>query len=57
MSRAEWSNHRGRRGNGRRHEIEALLVAPGVENVVPIAQPFQAGQPAGKAGAQPCECE
>ncbi len=28
-------------GNGRRHEIEALLVAPGVENVVPIAQPFK----------------
>jgi len=28
-------------GNGRRHEIEALVVAPGVENVVPIAQPFK----------------
>ncbi|MGA7220530.1 MAG: 3-deoxy-7-phosphoheptulonate synthase [Candidatus Sulfotelmatobacter sp.] len=28
-------------GNGRRHEIEALLAAPGVENVVPIAQPFK----------------
>ncbi|MFY9744489.1 MAG: 3-deoxy-7-phosphoheptulonate synthase [Candidatus Sulfotelmatobacter sp.] len=28
-------------GNGRRHEIEALQVAPGVENVVPIAQPFK----------------
>jgi 3-deoxy-7-phosphoheptulonate synthase len=28
-------------GSGRRHEIEALLVAPGVENVVPIAQPFK----------------
>jgi 3-deoxy-7-phosphoheptulonate synthase len=28
-------------GNGRRHEIEALLVAPGVENVVAIAQPFK----------------
>lgn len=28
-------------GNGRRHEIEALQVAPGVETVVPIAQPFK----------------
>ena len=28
-------------GNGRRHEIEALLVAPGVEGVVAIAQPFK----------------
>jgi len=28
-------------GNGRRHEIEALLVAPGVDNVVAIAQPFK----------------
>ena len=28
-------------GAGRRHEIEALQVAPGVENVVPIAQPFK----------------
>ncbi len=28
-------------GNGRRHEIEALVVAPGVENVVAIAQPFK----------------
>jgi 3-deoxy-7-phosphoheptulonate synthase len=28
-------------GNGRRHEIEALLVAPGVGNVVAIAQPFK----------------
>jgi 3-deoxy-7-phosphoheptulonate synthase len=28
-------------GSGRRHEIEALVVAPGVENVVPIAQPFK----------------
>ena len=28
-------------GSGRRHEIEALLVAPGVENVVAIAQPFK----------------
>jgi 3-deoxy-7-phosphoheptulonate synthase len=28
-------------GNGRRHELEALQVAPGVENVVPIAQPFK----------------
>ena len=26
---------------GRRHEIEALSVAPGVDNVVPIAQPFK----------------
>src|SRR5947209_17612768 len=26
---------------GRRHEIEALSVAPGVEAVVPIAQPFK----------------
>src|ERR1022692_2379083 len=28
-------------GNGRRHEIEALLAAPGVDNVVAIAQPFK----------------
>jgi 3-deoxy-7-phosphoheptulonate synthase len=28
-------------GSGRRHEIEALLVAAGVENVVAIAQPFK----------------
>jgi 3-deoxy-7-phosphoheptulonate synthase len=28
-------------GSGRRHEIEALRVAPGVDNVVPIAQPFK----------------
>src|SRR3984885_3212936 len=28
-------------GNGRRHEIEALQVAPGVENMVAIAQPFK----------------
>ncbi len=28
-------------GSGRRHEIEALHVAPGVENVVAIAQPFK----------------
>jgi 3-deoxy-7-phosphoheptulonate synthase len=28
-------------GSGRRHEIEALRVAPGVEDVVPIAQPFK----------------
>jgi len=28
-------------GSGRRHEIEALQVAPGVDNVVPIAQPFK----------------
>jgi len=28
-------------GNGRRHEIEALQVAPGVDTVVPIAQPFK----------------
>jgi 3-deoxy-7-phosphoheptulonate synthase len=28
-------------GSGRRHEIEALQVAPGVENVVPIAQPYK----------------
>lgn len=27
--------------SGRRHEIEALCVAPGVDNVVPIAQPFK----------------
>lgn len=26
---------------GRRHEIEALCVAPGVDTVVPIAQPFK----------------
>jgi len=28
-------------GNGRRHEIEALQVAPGVDNVMAIAQPFK----------------
>ena len=28
-------------GSGRRHEIEALKAAPGVEDVVPIAQPFK----------------
>ena len=28
-------------GRGRRHEIEALQVAPGVDNVVAIAQPFK----------------
>jgi 3-deoxy-7-phosphoheptulonate synthase len=28
-------------GSGRRHEIEALRVAPGVEDVVRIAQPFK----------------
>jgi len=28
-------------GKGRRHELEALRVAPGVEDVVPIAQPFK----------------
>jgi 3-deoxy-7-phosphoheptulonate synthase len=28
-------------GNGRRHEIETLQAAPGVENVVAIAQPFK----------------
>src|ERR1700739_231676 len=28
-------------GSGRRHEIEALAVAPGVDTVVPIAQPFK----------------
>lgn len=28
-------------GSGRRHEIEALQVAPGVETVVPIAQPYK----------------
>src|SRR3984893_8047147 len=28
-------------GRGRRHEIEALQVAPGVETVVAIAQPFK----------------
>jgi 3-deoxy-7-phosphoheptulonate synthase len=28
-------------GSGRRHEIEALQAAAGVENVVPIAQPFK----------------
>src|SRR5208282_6549872 len=28
-------------GNGRRHEIEALQAAPGVDNVVPIAQPYK----------------
>jgi 3-deoxy-7-phosphoheptulonate synthase len=28
-------------GSGRRHELEALQVAPGVDNVVAIAQPFK----------------
>jgi 3-deoxy-7-phosphoheptulonate synthase len=28
-------------GSGRRHELEALAVAPGVDTVVPIAQPFK----------------
>src|SRR5436305_15212982 len=28
-------------GSRRRHEIEALQVAPGVDNVVAIAQPFK----------------
>ena len=28
-------------GSGRRHEVEALRVAPGVEDVVSIAQPFK----------------
>ena len=28
-------------GSGRRHEIEALAAAPGVDNCVPIAQPFK----------------
>jgi len=28
-------------GSGRRHEIEALQVAPGVDTVVAIAQPFK----------------
>ena len=28
-------------GSGRRHEIEALQVAPGVDNVVAISQPFK----------------
>jgi 3-deoxy-7-phosphoheptulonate synthase len=28
-------------GSGRRHEVEALQVAPGVDNVVAIAQPFK----------------
>jgi len=28
-------------GSGRRHEIEALQAAPGVDNVVPIAQPYK----------------
>jgi len=28
-------------GSGRRHEIEALQAAPGVDNCVPIAQPFK----------------
>src|SRR5581483_5837107 len=28
-------------GSGRRHELEALQVAAGVEDVVPIAQPFK----------------
>jgi len=27
--------------NGRRHELEALQAAPGVDNVVPIAQPYK----------------
>ena len=28
-------------GSGRRHEIEALQAAPGVDDVVPIAQPYK----------------
>ena len=28
-------------GSGRRHEIEALQAAPGVDNVVAIAQPYK----------------
>ena len=28
-------------GKGKRHEIESLKVAPGVDDVVPIAQPFK----------------
>jgi 3-deoxy-7-phosphoheptulonate synthase len=28
-------------GNGNRHMLEALAAAPGVENAVPIAQPFK----------------
>ncbi|HEV8523135.1 MAG TPA: 3-deoxy-7-phosphoheptulonate synthase [Terriglobales bacterium] len=28
-------------GTGRRHELEALRAAPGVEDVVPIAQPYK----------------
>ena len=28
-------------GSGRRHELEALRVAPGVEDLVPIAQPYK----------------
>jgi 3-deoxy-7-phosphoheptulonate synthase len=28
-------------GSGRRHEIEALQAAPGVDNIVPIAQPYK----------------
>ncbi len=28
-------------GSGRRHELEALAAAPGVEGVVPIAQPYK----------------
>jgi 3-deoxy-7-phosphoheptulonate synthase len=28
-------------GSGRRHELEGLRVAPGVEELVPIAQPFK----------------
>ncbi len=28
-------------GSGRRHEVEALQAAPGVDNVVPIAQPYK----------------
>src|SRR5205085_12602163 len=31
-------------GSGRRHEIEALRVAPGVEDVVQIAQPTENGR-------------
>ena len=51
-------------GSGRRHEIEALQVAPGVDNVVPIAQPFKLvvraqparpPQPHGREPIAPCQ--
>jgi 3-deoxy-7-phosphoheptulonate synthase len=39
-------------GSGRRHEIEALEVAPGVENIVPIAAPYKLVSKQVKAGTR-----